>query len=71
MLDCYKHPPILLRCGNCHHILSYMERQNDNQCLNCKKYFCYKCGSAEPPNIFPYGYNGNEYSCGQCGELLA
>ena len=41
-------------------------------CPKCKKSFCYKCGdSITPIHIFHYGYNGNEYSCGNCGECFS
>lgn len=41
------------------------------ECPKCKHSFCYKCGdSVTPVHVFPYGYNGDEYSCGNCGECF-
>lgn len=63
--------PILLRCGKCNHVLCRNERVNDNQCCQCGAWFCFKCGTNEKPHIFPYGWNGDEYSCSVCKVALS
>lgn len=58
---------------NCDCGYSFTNNDLDNleTCPKCEKYFCYKCGTTKKPNINIFGYNGDEYTCSNCGELLA
>ena len=61
-----------IKCS-CSYPFKKHELEGDTEtCPKCKKYFCYNCGdSVTTASVNIYGYSGDEYSCGNCGELLA
>lgn len=59
--------PIMLRCGNCNHVLSMSERTNDCICNQCGKFVCVKCGSIDFRSPL-YSWDEWATTCNKCGE---